>query len=132
MSTIPIEVSTEQLLQAVERLPAAELDAFVVRVNALRTQRAAPSLSVDETALLLIINRSALDQAQQARFEALVARRQAEVITDAELKELTQLSDAAEQHDNERLAALLELARLRGTTVMALMQSLGIKAPTYG
>jgi hypothetical protein len=36
MTTIPIEVSTEQLLRAVEQLPAPELDVFVAQVVALR------------------------------------------------------------------------------------------------
>jgi hypothetical protein len=44
MTTIPIEVSTEQLLRAVERLPAQDLEAFVAQVIALRAQRNAPSL----------------------------------------------------------------------------------------
>ena len=42
MTTIPIEVSTEQLLRAVEQLPAQELDAFVAQVIALRAQRTRP------------------------------------------------------------------------------------------
>lgn len=132
MSTIPIEISTEQLLQAVERLPAHELDAFAARVNALRTRREMWRLSEDETELLLQINRATLEPAQQARFDELVAKRQGETITPAELQELIQLTDRIEQRDAERLASLGDLARLRGTTVPALMDTLGIKRPTYG
>lgn len=132
MSTIPIEISTEQLLQAVERLPVGELDAFAARVNALRARRAMPRLGVDETELLLQINRASLESAQQARFDALAAKRQAEAIEPAELHELIQLTDLAEQRDAERLEALIELARLRGTTVPALMDALGIRPPAYG
>jgi hypothetical protein len=36
MTTIPIDVSTEQLLRAVERLPPQNLEAFVAQVIALR------------------------------------------------------------------------------------------------
>ena len=132
MSTIPIEISTEQLLQAVERLPADELDAFAARINLLRARREPPRLSEEETALLLQINRAALDPAQQARFDALVAKRQAETIAAAELQELVELTELSEQRDVERLQALAELARLRGTTVPVLMDSLGIRPPAYG
>jgi hypothetical protein len=132
MSTIPIEVSTEQLLQAVERLPASELDAFVARVNALRARREVPRLSQEETSLLLLINRARLEPDQQARFDELVAKRQDETISAEELQELIQVTDAIEQHDVERLEALRDLAQLRGITVPELMDSLGIKAPAYG
>lgn len=132
MNTVPIEISTEQLLQAVERLPADELAAFTERVNALRARRQAARLSEDETALLLQINRASLEPAQQVRFYELVAKRQAETISAAELQELIQLTDLSEQHAVERLQALGNLARLRGTTVPALMDSLGIRPPTYG
>jgi uncharacterized protein YkwD len=132
MSTIPIEVSTEQLLQAVERLPASELDAFVARVNALRARQKAPHLSESETTLLLAINRASRAPDQQARFDELVAKRQGETISPAELDELIALTEAAEQRDVERLQALSDLAQLRGTTVPMLMDALGIKAPAYG
>ena len=132
MSTIPIEISTEQLLRAVERLPANELDTFVAQVIALRTRRTGGQLGTDETVLLLTINAAHLDPAQQARFDALVAKRQAETITPAELQELIELTDMIEQRDAKRLEALQELARLRQTTVGTLMDSLGIRAPAYG
>jgi hypothetical protein len=63
MATIPIEaqVSTEQLIRAVERLPAEELAAFVAQVLALQAQREAPHLSQSETALLLRIKASVMN-----------------------------------------------------------------------
>ncbi|MBP1468168.1 hypothetical protein EYB53_020825 [Candidatus Chloroploca sp. M-50] len=132
MSTIPIEISTEQLLRAVERLPANELETFVAQVIALRTRRAGGQLDANETALLLIINAAHLDPAQQARFDALVAKRQAETITPTELQELIAMTDVIEQRDTERLEALQELARVRQTTVGILMDALGIRTPAYG
>ena len=128
MTTIPIEVSTEQLLRAVERLPAQELDVFVAQVIALRAQRNAPHLSQEETALLRQIN-TRLASDLQLRFDELVARRQAETITPDELHELTGITDQIEHHDAQRLAALSDLARLRQLTTPALMDILGIRAP---
>ncbi|WP_129673301.1 STAS/SEC14 domain-containing protein [Candidatus Chloroploca sp. Khr17] len=132
MSTIPIEISTEQLLRAVERLPANELETFVAQVIALRTRREGGQLDANETALLLTINAAYLDPAQQARFDALVAKRQAETITPTELQELIAMTDVIEQRDTERLEALQELARVRQTTVGILMDALGIRTPAYG
>ncbi|NTU82150.1 MAG: STAS/SEC14 domain-containing protein [Chloroflexales bacterium] len=125
MSTIPIEVSTEQLLRAVERLPAEELNAFAAQVLALRAQRGAPSLTRNETALLLQINASLAPEVQ-ARYDDLVTRREAETITPEELHELIFLTDAVEKQDAERLTALRELAELRHQTVPELMDALGL------
>jgi hypothetical protein len=87
MSTILIEVSPEQQMRSIERLPANELASFAARVNALRARREAPQLSRDETALLLQINVS-LPSDLQVRLDALVAKREAEMISSAELAEL--------------------------------------------
>jgi len=132
MTTVPIEVqvSTEQLLQAVEQLPPRELASFAAQVLALRAQREASHVSSSETALLLRINH-VLPADLQRRFNDLVARRQAETITPDELHELIRITDQIEQHDGERLAALDALARLRGVTLSALMDSLGLQPPPY-
>ena len=132
MPTVPIEVqvSTEQLLQAVEQLPPRELASFAAQVLALRAQREASHVGSSETALLLRINH-VLPADLQRRFDDLVARRQAETITPDELHELIQITDQIEQHDGERLAALDALARLRGVTLSALMDSLGLQPPPY-
>ena len=132
MTTISIEaqISTDQLLRAVERLPAQELAAFVAQVVALRAQRSAPHLNQAETRLLLQINQGLPAHTQQ-RFDALVAQRRAARLTAAELEELIRITDQIEQHDAQRLAGLVALAQLRGTTVDALMAALGIARPAY-
>jgi hypothetical protein len=133
MTTIPIEaqVSTEQLLHAVEQLPPQEFAAFLDQLLALRAQRRAPHLSQPETALLLRINRG-LDPSIQRRFNELAAKRQDETISPAELDELIRLTVAIEQRDADRLAALDALAGLRGVPLGALMAGLGIQPPPYG
>jgi hypothetical protein len=83
----------------------------------LRAQRTAPHLSQDETALLLQIN-GAISPDVQRRFNDLVAKRQMETISPAELTELIQITDVIEQQDAQRLAALIALAQLNGTHEM--------------
>jgi hypothetical protein len=130
MTTIPIEVSTEQLIRAVERLPQHELEIFVAQIVALRAQRSAPYLNQAETALLLQIN-AGLSPDEQRRFTELVAKRHMETISPAELEELIQITDEIEQRDAQRLAALIELAQLRQTPVPVLMDELGIRPPAH-
>ena len=130
MTTIPIEVSAEQLFRAVERLPQQELETFVAQIVALRAQRSAPHLNQEETTLLLQIN-AGISPELQRRFNELVAKRQQETISPAELTELIQVTDEIEQRDAQRLAALIELAQHRQTTVTVLMDELGIRPPAH-
>jgi hypothetical protein len=132
MTTIQIEaeISTDQLLHAVEQLPPQEFASFVARLLALRAQRQEPSLSQDETSLLVQINRPLSPDIQQ-RFDDLVAQRQAETISPEALEELVRLTDVIEQHDAARLEALDALARLRHVPLATLMTDLGITHPPY-
>jgi uncharacterized membrane protein YheB (UPF0754 family) len=68
----------------------------------------------------------------QSRFEELIVKREDEVITAKELKELIGLTNQVERMDVRRLECLTELARLRKTTVPALMEDLGIRVPRHG
>jgi hypothetical protein len=130
MTTIPIEVSIEQLIRAVELLPQQELESFVAQIVALRAQRSAPHLNQEETTLLLQINAGILPELQR-RFNELVAKRQMETMSSAERTELIQITNEIEQRDAQRLAALIELAYLRQIAVPVLMDELGIRPPAH-
>ncbi|HEY7062970.1 MAG TPA: STAS/SEC14 domain-containing protein [Chloroflexota bacterium] len=131
MPVIQIEarVSLEQLLKAVEQLPPDELAPFVDQVLALRAQRSVQHLGTDESALLQRINRGLSPSAQQ-RYDELVAKRQAEILTAEEHEELIGLSDERETIAADRIAALADLARMRQISLSALIESLGLESPT--
>lgn len=82
-------------------------------------------LSPREIELLQTINRS-LPPAGCERYEELMERRRAETLTPAEHQELLQLTDEAERIQADRIAALAELARLRGTSLAVLAEQLGL------
>ena len=127
---VEAQLSSAQLLQAVEQMSAEELTGFVERVLALRAQRSAAHLDRTESELLLQINRS-IPPDLRARYDALCAKRQAETLDPQEYAELRQLTTQIENLDAMRLAALAELARLRHTGLAELMKKLGIKPPDY-
>ncbi len=64
-------------------------------------------------------------------YHALIAKRRAETLTAEEQATLIEISDQIEQANTRRIQYLLELASLRGTSLEAVMQELGIEAPTY-
>jgi hypothetical protein len=79
-----------------------------------------------EAKLLQIINHN-FSETEQARFDKLIEKRQADTITDEELEELKALSTYSEEIAVERVKALTELATLRNKTVRELMKELDVK-----
>lgn len=124
------QLSSAQLLQAVELMPSEELDEFVERILLLHAQRSATHLKHTESELLLQINRGIPPELRE-RYEALSAKRQAETLNSEEYAELLRLTGKIEQLDAVRLTALAELARLRQISLAELMQTLGIQPPDY-
>lgn len=75
---------------------------------------------------MLKINQD-IPAAARKRMNELIDKRQAYLITTAELDELIQLTDQSEAFGVERLKCLIELAALRNITLDELMRQLGIK-----
>jgi hypothetical protein len=121
-------LSTDQILSAMEQLSAAELENLVPRVIAPRASRRAPHLDAEESKLLSRVNQG-LPAALKSRLTDLEEKRNDGSLTDAEGEELLTLSDRVEQLHAERIEALAELARLRGITLPGLMDQLGIRFP---
>lgn len=122
--------SPEAIIEAVKRLPLAELERLANQVIAIRAERRAPHLTADESALLARINQ-ALPSQERARISTLIIKRDAQTITPAELEELIALTDKLELLHADRLAALAELASLRGITFDEVMSQLGIRFPDH-
>jgi uncharacterized protein (DUF1778 family) len=132
MSTVEIrsQVSINDLLNGVAQLNSTDLEQFVSQVLALRAKRVAPSVSKQEAEVLEKINEGLAQETQQ-RYNELVAKRQAEMLTEVEYQELLALIDGIEQADAERVQALTKLAQLRNMSVKALMETLNIRIPAY-
>jgi hypothetical protein len=65
----------------------------------------------------------------QRRYDELIAKRDAETLSDAEHAELLRLTKQVEAFDVARVEALSQLAARRGVTLSALMRQLGIELP---
>jgi hypothetical protein len=109
-------------------LSLPELEEIFDHLLALQAERKAPHLSASESALMFRINQE-LPSELRDRIGLLRARFEDGSITDAEGDELTCLTDQAEELHVERMAALSELAKLRGVRLPMLMDQLGIHFP---
>lgn len=117
-------LSLDDLWPGVEALQPEDLERLIERALGLRAGRHAPRLPPRESELLAAIQRG-LPPAEEERFRVLTERRSAETLTPEEHQELLALSDTAEHIQAERVTALAELARLRGTSLSALAEQLG-------
>jgi hypothetical protein len=130
MPTINIQadISVDVLVKAAEQLSETELRQFTSQVLALNAKRTAPSVTQEETELLLRIN-ARLPEDVQRRYAGLIAKRDAETLGDEEHEELLRLTRQVEAFDVARIEALSKLASRRGVTLSALMRQLEIASP---
>jgi len=127
---VEAQLPTDELLKGVGQLSQPDLEQFVFQVIALRAKRQAPSLPRAESELLLKINEGVPSDIQK-RYNELIAKRQAETLTPDEYEELLRLTQQVERLEVRRVEHLAELARLRGVSLTALMDNLGIRPPAY-
>lgn len=127
MPTVQVQaqLSSDDLLYAVEQLNTTDLQQFIDRVLLLRAERVAPHLSKNESELLLKINEG-LPEELWRRSDMLNKRRRAGKLTPEEHAELIALNDKFEEYNVRRIGYLVELAQLRRTTLDEVIKSLGI------
>lgn len=124
MATAPL--TADEVFRAIQRLDAPDIDRIAARVLRLRAERNASSLPSAETDLLKRINEG-LPEKEASRYHELMGKRRAGNLTAEEHRELLRLTDAAEAIQAQRIQDLTELARLRGTSLRALMEELSLK-----
>ncbi len=129
MPTVKIQaqLSTNDLLQAVEQLNPSELEDFVRRVIELKAHKQTPALAMDEAGLLMKINQRMSSDIQE-QYRQLVEKRKTETLSSAEHHELIRLTKQIEQFDVKRMKCLAELAGLRRISINSLLEELQIKA----
>ena len=130
METAPLseQLSTDKILSAVAHLSLPELKQVFDRILALQAERKAVHLSREESILLDRINQG-LPEELHKRLIFLRAKREAESIADQEYEELTKITNQVEELHADRMSALVELAKVRGMDLSALMEQLGIHFP---
>ena len=129
--TIHLNISSEleRQLKKVAAQMGLTPDTYIMRLLQRDLQnRAAPvRLSPKESRLLKQINAS-LSAVEWERYRILLAKRDAEELSEQEQTELIALSDQIEEANARRMKAVAELARQRKTTVPALMETLGLSS----
>ena len=121
-------MSVDELLKAVDSLSEPDLDNLVQRALFVRASRKTNVLTAAETDLLLEINQGVPAQVHD-RYEVLLEKRDDETLTEADYRELLDLSSQIESFGVKRIEALAKLATLRQVSLPKLMDDLGIQSP---
>lgn len=123
-------LDAEQILNGMTKMAINEFEQFFEQILALRARRIAPTLSQEESELLLKINEGVPDEVR-LRFRLLREKMWDEVITQQEHEELIDLTDQIETSDVERLQNLIKLAQLRNVSLDTVMDQLELRKETY-
>ena len=135
MATLKLEIplEMEQQLRAEAALKGIEPGHYalgLLQKHLQSSQGDATNLPPAEAELLQQINLG-LSAEEWEFYHALIAKRQAETLAVAEQARLIAISDQIEEANARRIAALIQLANLRGTSLETLMRNLGIEAPQF-
>ena len=125
------QVSSEQLLRALESMPLSELRRFAAQVDAMLKNRQAPRISQVESELLIEINRG-LAPDMRSRLDELLADQETDSLTDSEYDELLYLTNQLEIYDARRIQLIGELARLRSRSVDAIITEFQLSPAAHG
>ena len=125
---LQINPSLEKRMRQNALQKGVELSQFVVQILELNFPEEKPktkALSKREAILLQEIN-STLTVDTWERYHSLRAKQQAETINPTESAEYAAINQQIEAANVKRLASLIELAKIRNTTLDALMKQLGL------
>jgi hypothetical protein len=113
----------DEVLDIVSHMSEADRDRVLRGLLAQRVAHHGHTLPCEEFALLRVINEG-LPLEADIRYKELQAKLWDETLTEDEQAELIDLTDMAENHNVGRVAAMIELARLRGVSFDELREQL--------
>ena len=123
-------LSSQQIISAVQTMPLDELEHLVSDVLAVRAERIAPHISGEEGKILRTIQQT-FPEKKLLRMKELQALRDDEKLSPEGFGELAELIEKLELFHAERMKAVADLADLRGVTFQTTMKQVGLSLPDY-
>ena len=124
------QISSQQIISAVQTMPLNELEQLVGNVLAARAERVAPHLSGEESKLLRTIQQTLPDDSR-LRMKELQTLRDSGELSAQGFTELAELIEELEMFHAERMKAMASLADLRGVTLQTAIRQVGLRLPDY-
>lgn len=124
---VHLEVTTENLLNAVAQMPESEFNYFVKKARELRRNSVKKSAAAPAEAALIDKINTIYSAEKRQRYNRLYEKFQQDKITPKEYKDLSKLSDEFEILNAERLEYLSDLAKLRGKSFEETVKEFKVK-----
>lgn len=127
MSTVHIkaEITPQNLVAALKKLPPAELDTILREVRTARTASGTDSLTAAETKLLDRINNAISPEAWR-EYKTLRLKLDSGTLNELEHARLIALTDRIEELQADRIQAVADMAALRDVPFGELWRQLGL------
>ncbi len=122
---VEVQLSSEQLLQAVEQLTQPNLEQFLFQLVILHTHKKAASLLKNETKLFLKPHEDII--IDNNNYEKLIDNREVETLTKEEYQALLYLGEQIDKLQAQRIEYMAELAKIHGISLTKLMEKLGLE-----
>jgi hypothetical protein len=123
-----LKVELNDILNGISQLDVKELESFFKRVGTLLAHRKTHHLSEREFQLLTEINKGLPDEHRQ-QYLLLKEKSQLGNLSATEAQQFASMTEEIEATGVRRLECLVELSKLRGVEIKALMKQLGIQSP---
>jgi len=121
-----IQIDLKSVLQGIALLDTNNLRVFADEVIQLVLKRTANDKEAKEWAIIYQIY-TLIPQDKKARYDELVPKLEAEELSTDERQEFMELNEEMENFSVERLKLLIELAKIRKTSVPTVMLQLGLQ-----
>ncbi len=125
---VPLSPSVAHVLQGQAAQQGLPFEGYLAKIL---EKSVAPTSARREQTLVLKIQETGLPVEFWERYNALVERRRAETLSEAEHRKLLKLSQKVEAAHAVRMGYMVELAGLRGQSLEKIMADLGFPAHTY-
>ena len=119
-------IDSQSLLRSAAQMPVPELERFLREANALLFRKKIKDKKLRERQLLYKINRTVLDSFQTERYHVLSEKLQLGTINDTEHLEFEGLANQEEKLRNQRVKYMIELSQINETTLLQVMERLGL------
>lgn len=126
MDAQPATIDSKSLLRDADKMPVAELERFLIDINALLRRKRTQDKTLRQRQLLSKINHTILDSAKSERYQILVEKLELGTTTDAERNEFENLANQEEKLRNQRVKYMIELSQLQDVSLPQVMESLGL------
>ncbi len=121
-----LHIDSQSLLNNAAQMPVLELERFLREANALLFRKKIKDKKLRERQLLYKINSTVLNSFQIARYHTLSEKLHLGTIEDTETLEFEELANQEEKLRNQRVKYMIELSQISETTLLQVMERLGL------